>query len=80
MMPDELRALERAEARLKATEERAARMIAQARADVARAMLAAGPSAVARRDGVSRQTIHAYIRRNLEVSPDPTPKLPSRRK
>lgn len=79
MLPDEEKAIERAERKLAQAEERAARIISEARAELARAMLAAGASAVARRNGVTRQSVHEYIQRNLAVSPDSARKLPSRR-
>lgn len=77
MDPEHARALERAEARLRKAES----ALAAARTDVARAMLAAGPAAVARRDGVSRQSVWDFIRRNTEdVSPDALAIRPGRRK
>ena len=78
MMPDEEKALERAEEKLRRVEEKAARMIAEARAELARAMLAAGPSAVARRNGTTRQTVHQYIKTNLTAYREPSRTLPSR--
>lgn len=79
MRPEDERALERAEEKLRRVEERAARMVAEARAELAQVMSAAGPAAVARRDGVTRQAIHDYIRRYGTVSPDAPVPQPSRR-
>lgn len=62
MDPVHLRALERAEARLLKAEA----SLAAARTEVANAMLIAGPAAVARRAGVSRQSIWDFIRRNSQ--------------
>lgn len=76
MEPELQRALERAEARLRKVEGQ----LAEARAEVAQAMIAAGPAAVARRDGVTRQAVWDFIRRNTgEVSPDAPRKRPSRK-
>ena len=78
MLPEEERALARAEAKVRRVEERAARMISEARAELAAAMSAAGPAAVARRNGTTRAAVWDYIRRNAEVSRDAARKLPSR--
>lgn len=63
MTAEQEQALDQAEARLREAENTAAQLLAEARAEVARAMLAAGPSAVARRDGLTRQAVHFYIQR-----------------
>lgn len=70
MTAEQERALDQAEARLRKVEDKAARLVAEARAEVARAMLAAGASAVARRDGLTRQAIHLYIQRYGDPSRD----------
>lgn len=62
MDPEAQRLLERAEAKLRRAEEKAQ----EARVEVARAMLAAGPAAVARRDGVTRQAVWDFIRRHVK--------------
>lgn len=77
MDPKHQIALERAEGKLRRIEALAAEMVAEARAEVAQAMLVAGPAAVARRDGVTRQAIHDYIRRNGATFPNvPGPQDP----
>lgn len=65
MLPDEEKALARAEEKLRRIEEKTGQMLAEARAELARAMLAAGPAAVARRNGMSRQGVHDYIKRHI---------------
>lgn len=70
MTAEQARALSQAEARLREVEGKTARRVAEARAEVAQAMLAAGPSAVARRGGLTRQAVHDYIRRNTTPSPE----------